>query len=79
MSSKKSLPEIKVGPFKPVKYYEADITGPDKYIKEITNLGRKVITNDQLFNIGINYVITNAIDGRFELTSVNKRKKKNGR
>jgi hypothetical protein len=76
MKTKKSLPEIKVGPFRPKKYYEADITGPDKYITEITELGRKVITDDQLFNIGINYVITNAIDGRFELTSVKKKKKK---
>jgi len=73
---KKKLPEIKIGPFKPVKYYEADITGPNDYMAEITELGRKVITNDQLFNIGINYVITNAINGKFELTSVNKRRKK---
>ena len=76
MKKVRSLPEIKVGPFRPVKYYEADITGPDKYIKEITDLGRKVITNDQLFNIGINYVITNAIDSKFELTSINKKKGK---
>ena len=76
MKIKKPLPKIKVGPFKPKKYYEADITGPDEYIAEITELGRKVVTNDQLFNIGINYVITNAIDSRFELTSVNKKKKK---
>jgi len=76
MKSTKTLPEIKVGPFKPVKYYQADITGPDKYITEITDLGRKVITNDQLFNIGINYVITNAVNGQFELTSVDKKKKK---
>jgi len=76
MKKTKYLPEIKVGPFKPVKYYEADFTGPDKYITEITDLGRKVVTNDQLFNIGINYVITNAIDGKFELTSINKKKGK---
>jgi len=76
MKKTKSLPEIKVGPFKPVKYYEADITGPDKYIAEITELGRKVVTKDQLFNIGINYVITNAIDGKFELTSVDKKKRR---
>jgi len=76
MKNTKTLPEIKIGPFKPVKYYEADFTGPDKYMEEITELGRKVVTNDQLFNIGINYVITNAIDGKFELTSVNKKKKK---
>ncbi|NBP03561.1 MAG: hypothetical protein EBU90_26400 [Proteobacteria bacterium] len=67
MKKAKSLPEIKVGPFKPVKYYEADITGPDKYIAEITELGRKVVTNEQLFNIGINYVLANAIDGKFDL------------
>jgi len=76
MKNTKALPEIKVGPFKPVKYYQADITGPDKYIAEITELGRKVVTNDQLFNIGINYVITNAVNGQFELTSVDKKKKK---
>ena len=76
MKSTKTLPEIKVGPFKPVKYYQADFTGPDKYIAEITELGRKVITNDQLFNIGINYVITNAVNGQFELTSVDKKKRK---
>jgi hypothetical protein len=76
MKNKKSLPVIKVGPFKPKKYYEADITGPDNYMTEITELGRKVVTNDQLFNIGINYVITNAINGKFELTSINKKKKK---
>jgi len=76
MKNTKVLPEIKVGPFKPVKYYQADITGPDKYIAEITELGRKVVTNDQLFNIGINYVITNAVNGQFELTSVDKKKKK---
>ena len=39
MKNTKVLPEIKVGPFKPVKYYQADITGPDKYIAEITELG----------------------------------------
>lgn len=76
MKNVNALPEIKIGPFKPVKYYEADITGPDKYITEITDLGRKVATNDQLFNIGINYVLTNAINGQFELTSVDKKKKK---
>ena len=76
MKNTNTLPEIKVGPFKPVKYYQADITGPDKYITEITELGRKVATNDQLFNIGINHVITNAVNGQFELTSVDKKKKK---
>jgi hypothetical protein len=76
MKKTKSLPEIKIGPFKPVKYYEADFTGPDKYMEEITELGRKVVTNDQLFNIGINYVITNAVNGQFELTSIDKKKKK---
>jgi len=76
MKKTKTLPEIKVGLFRPVRYYEADITGPDKYITEIADLGRKVATKDQLFNIGINYVITNAINGKFELTSVNKKVRK---
>ena len=76
MKNTKLLPKIKIGHFRPVKYYEADITGPDKYITEITNLGRKVATKDQLFNIGINYILTNAIDSKFELTSINKKKVK---
>ncbi|NBP02126.1 MAG: hypothetical protein EBU90_18740 [Proteobacteria bacterium] len=76
MKNTKTLPEIKVGHFRPVKYYEADITGPDEYIAQITDLGRKVATNDQLFNIGINYVITNAVNGQFELTSVGEKKKR---
>ena len=76
MKKHKSLPKIKVGRFKLVRYYEADITGPDKYITEIVDLGRKVASIDQLFNIGINYVLTNAIEGKFELTSFNKKKKK---
>ena len=76
MKSTKTLPKIKMGPFKPVKYYQADFTGPDKFMDEITELGRKVATNDELFNIGINYVLSNAVNGQFELTSVDKKKKK---
>ncbi|NDG31614.1 hypothetical protein EB118_16295 [bacterium] len=76
MKNTKTLPEIKIGPFKPAKYYQADFTGPDKFMDEITELGRKVATNDELFNIGINYVLSNAVNGQFELTSVDKKKKK---
>lgn len=72
----KSLPEIKVGPFKKISYYQADVTGPEEYINEIAEIGRKIASRDDLFNIGINYVLTNAISDKFELTSVNKKKKK---
>ena len=76
MKNTKTLPEIKIGPFKPVKYYQADFTGPDKYMDEIAEVGRKVATRDELFNIGINYVLTNTVNNRFELTTVDKKKKK---
>lgn len=70
MKKDKSLPQIRMGAFKPVKYYEADITAPDACVAQLVALGRKVITDDQLFNIGVNYAIMNATDGKFELTSV---------
>ena len=70
MKKDKPLPQIRMGAFKPVKYYEADITAPDACVAQLVALGRKVVTDDQLFNIGVNYAIMNAIDGKFELTSV---------
>lgn len=70
MKKAKPLPQIRMGTFKPVKYYETDITAPDACVAQLIALGRKVVTDDQLFNIGVNYAIMNAIDGKFELTSV---------
>lgn len=70
MKKTKQLPQINIGPFKPVKYYEASFTGPDKCMAQLIELGRKVVTNDELFNIGVNYAITHAMHGKFELTSV---------
>ena len=68
----KKLPEIKVGPFKKVTYYQADIEGPDHWLKQITDIGKHVITDKEYLNIGFNYIITNLIDNKFELSSVNK-------
>jgi hypothetical protein len=83
MSKKTSKPNITVnvdtihvGPFKPIKYYEAEIEAPDKWLQTFRDIGRKVITEDQYMNIGINHVITKAVDGEFELDSVKKTKKK---
>lgn len=76
MSKTKDIPEIKIGKFKPVRYYEADFTGPDDIMKTITDIGRKVVTDDQLFNIGVNHILTNAVDGQFEINSIKKKKKK---
>jgi hypothetical protein len=68
----KKLPTIKVGPFKKVTYYQADIEGPDHWLKQITDIGRRVITDEQYLNIGFTHIVTNLIDNEFELSSVNK-------
>jgi hypothetical protein len=68
----KKLPEIKVGPFKKVTYYQADIEGPDHWLKQITEIGKHVITDKEYLNIGFNHIITNLIDNKFELSSANK-------
>jgi hypothetical protein len=68
----KKLPTIKVGPFKKVTYYQADIEGPDHWLKQITDIGKHVITDKEYLNIGFNHIITNLIDNKFELSSVNK-------
>ena len=67
---------IHVGPFKPIKYYEAEIEASDKWLQTFADIGRKVITEDQYMNIGIIHVITTAVDNKFELESVNKKTKK---
>jgi len=68
----KKLPTIKVGPFKKVTYYQADIEGPDHWLKQITEIGKHVITDKEYLNIGFNHIVTNLIDNKFELSSVNK-------
>ena len=68
----KKLPEIKMGPFKKVTYYQADIEGPDHWLKEIANVGRRVITDEEYLNIGLNYIITNMINNKFDLSSLDK-------
>jgi len=73
---KLSVDQIKVGPFKAVKYYEADIDAPDKWLKTFSDIGRQVITEDQYLNIGFNHVIKNAVDNEFKLESLKKTKKK---
>ena len=73
---KVNVDQIKVGPFKAVKYYEADIEGPDKWLKTFSDIGRKVITEDQYLNIGFNHVLTNAVNNEFKLESLKKYKKK---
>lgn len=80
MNKKSALPEIKIGLFKMVKFYQADVTAPDEWFDIIANIGSKVITRDALFNVGANHILTNAVNNKFELTSVkrasNKRNKK---
>ena len=66
----KKLPAIKVGPFKKVTFYQADIEGPDHWLKQITDIGKHVITDKEYLNIGFNHIITNLIDNKFELSSV---------
>jgi len=74
MKKVKPVSKITVGKFKPVKYYEADISAPDATLKIFIDLGREVITDEQLLSIGFNYAITSAINSQFELTSVSKKK-----
>ena len=68
----KKLSEIKMGPFKKVTYYQADIEGPDHWLEEIANVGRRVITDEEYLNIGLNYIITNMINNKFDLSSLDK-------
>lgn len=58
---KKLKSDIKVGKFKPVKYYEAKIEAPDSFVKTFVELGKRVITDEQYLNIGITHAIQNAI------------------
>ena len=67
---------IHVGPFKAVKYYEAQIEGPDKWMQTFADIGRQVITEDQYCNIGFIHVIENAVKNEFKLESLKKNKKK---
>jgi hypothetical protein len=76
MNKKNALPEIKVGLFKMVKFYQADVTAPDEWFDIIANIGSKVITRDALFNVGANHILTNAVNNKFELTSVKNISKK---
>ena len=68
----KKLSEIKMGPFKKITYYQADIEGPDHWLEEIANVGRRVITDEECLNIGLNYIITNMINNKFDLSSLDK-------
>ena len=68
----KKLPAITVGPFKKVTYYQADIEGPDHWLKEIVNVGRRVITDKEYLNIGFIHIVTNMIDYKYDLSSLGK-------
>ena len=68
----KKLPEIRMGPFKKITYYQADIEGPDHWLEEIVNVGRRVITDEEYLNIGFNHIVTNMINNKFDLSSLDK-------
>ena len=70
MNKKHALPCIKMGPFKTVKYYQADVTAPDAWFDAIAEIGKTVITREELFNAGVNHILVNAIDNKFDLASV---------
>jgi len=69
-------PDIKVGKFKPVKYYEAPIEGSEEVMRIFEDIGRRVITSEQYVNIGFIHVIENAVNNEFKLESLKKNKKK---
>lgn len=68
----KTLPAIAVGPFKAVKYYQADIDGPSEWLAQIVKVGKQVITDEQYLNIGFNHIITNMVENKFDLDSIKK-------
>ena len=70
---------LTVGPFKKVTYYQADIEGPDAELDAIANLGKQVITREQYLNIGMNHIIVNLVNNKFELPSANKPLKLQGK
>lgn len=72
IKNQKKLPTIKVGPFKKVTYYQADIEGPDHWLEEIANVGRRVITDKEYLNIGFTHIVTNMINYKYELSSLDK-------
>lgn len=72
IKNQKKLPAINVGPFKKVTYYQADIEGPDQWLQQITDIGKHVITDKEYLNIGFNHIITNLVDNKFELPSLDK-------
>ena len=63
---------LTVGPFKKVSYYQADIEGPDAELDMIANLGKQVITREQYLSIGMNHIIMNMVNNKFELPSASK-------
>ena len=67
---------LTIGPFKKVTYYQADMTGSDSHLDMIAEVGKKVITHAEYVNIGINHILLNMIDNKFELTKKLKSKKK---
>ena len=67
---------LTVGPFKRVSYYQADIEGPDAELDMIANLGKQVITREQYLNIGMNHIIMNMVNNKFELKTKSNAKSK---
>jgi len=61
-----------MGPFKAVKYYQADIDGPSELLAQIVKVGKQVITDEQYLNIGFNHIITNMVENKFDLDSIKK-------
>jgi len=66
---------LTIGPFKKVTYYQADIEGTDSHLEMIASVGRQVITQQQYINIGINHIITNMVDNKFEIAPTTKNRK----
>ena len=67
---------LTVGPFKKVSYYQADIEGSDAELDMIANLGKQVITREQYLSIGMNHIIMNMVNNKFELKTKSNAKSK---
>lgn len=88
INMKKSLKQVKalskedqiitVGKIKPIKMYKMDIICSDNAKATFVQLGREVITDEQLFEIGALHTIMQSIEaGTLGKKTVEKKKKKN--
>ena len=61
MISTKNRTKFKIGRFKKVNMYRANVECPDEEAKYFIELGKKVATDEQYFDIGAVYAIQQSL------------------